>query len=1356
MELNKSQKTAIEDIDSSLWVEASAGTGKTEVLTRRYIEILDRRKVDSAHQILAFTFTEKASHEMKGRIFSFIQRKIREERAFIQKDSLYWKRVLSEWSSVAISTIHSFCSGVIREYAHELGQESDFEIVQKSELELELEIVLDRFLENGFRYGGFDGIGSILAVFSFEELRKALVHLVFERNTYEKEMKAYYENVGGSQGYEQNLHSIFLKRREKVLLKSRGFLEGLVKKLESLDLSEGISVPLTRKLQSRYHLLDLLVRRLGEGNLSFFEDMSELYKGLTFTKKDQENWSLEEYQSWVDLFKEFQIRLPAFWFGEIDRKNGYLQMKILFQLYEELCAWIVKHGTLLARWFKGQVLRYDDLQVFALEILRSEYGEEIASQYRHILVDEAQDLDSIQIEILEALLKKREAKVLEANRNPRKSTSPVPTLFMVGDLKQSIYGFRGARLSRFKDFMKGIPELKTLDLTWNYRSSSSLVRFVNDFFSQRMPTKIGEEKDRIKDGVNDKIENKIEEIEENEVTYPYPIRAFRKEEQEEQKEGEEKQSFRSLEFFLYPADLDKEDYKTREARWIADRILSFVASSSVGLPSDLKSGELERLTKEKIEEKIEEKRREKRTIRFGDIALLFRSLTDIGEYERTFLEAGIPYQVVDTKNFYKREEILDALQFLFLIEEPFNELALCGVLRSLFCGVSDSALYWVFHREDGSRIGGRSTLDILGSSLQHTQIAERERELLSSLYEILKEIQYHRRDRFHMSESLVFSLEKSQYWNILSIHKQRGKKKKQNLEILIQKIQKLEAKHWNPTQILSYFRFQSQKGEVDQPLLFEEGDMVSILSIHRAKGLEFPVVILPNLGRKTKADTSQFFWDTDLGFLLKEKKEEKKDCIFESVRHEKKRAELLESKRIFYVAVTRAKDCLLISGPLSQSENTVSQSEPWLNLWSDSLNELIQWFKRSGNPKLREYIESLQKTDQETSNGEKKEKRDKIHSKGNMIIETQSFQFKRNQKTSNEDWIELFFHVPRIHVPSKNTEENQHKEAKKGRELFQKTFEDWNEWNRKKKSFESFIRKERNETTVVSVNRVLRSLSASGILVYEKCPRKFYYKFVERIRESSETQGRYRSLEGDEKEIRRLPLNMLGNIVHKILEPWELQVDSIETILLSCLNIQDRLSLLEEKTRNQLKIQVKEILQKFTHSPLYQELQWSKKEYPKDFQSEFEFLYRTESKNEKESENIFFEGSIDKIFKNREGNWVILDYKTTHVPEEEKLKQKIHEYQSQMNLYALVASKLFSKVAKLQEGILHFLDLDHSARIPYSQGVIEELQESLLSYREDLQNKLNQESLEKVFFPKPLRRNCFFCGYWNCDARNSS
>lgn len=1400
MELNESQKRAIEDLDSSLWVEASAGTGKTEVLTRRYIEILAERKVDFPHQILAFTFTEKASHEMKSRIFRFIQEKSQEKseeqkslpsniykanlhKSTVRTDILYWKKVRSDWQSVAISTIHSFCARLIREYAHELGQDSDFEIVQDSELLMELEIVLDGFLENGLRYGGFEGIleggVDIFSLFSFEELRQALSYLVWERNTYQKKIKTFYQNFQDSRSYEENLWTVFLKKRERVLLKSRGFLENLVKRLKSFDLNERISDPLTEKLQKRYFLLVLLFQELQENSpQNFSEDMSVLYKELTFTKKDAENWSMEEYQNFLESFQEFKSRIPKFWFGEMHKSNRYLRMKVLLRIYEELQSWILKRGNLLARWYQWSILRYDDLQVSALEILRSEYGEEIRSQYRHILLDEAQDLDSIQIEILEALLKKGEDSLREQDQKKNlvkeeaNSSFQTPILFMVGDLKQSIYGFRGAHLGRFKEFMAGVPNLKSLDLTWNYRSSAPLVCFANEFFSHWMPTRTtesGEDIEKI-----EKIEGReeMDEMDENEVAYPsLPIQAFRKE-----------KAVASFEFFFGPLGLNSREYKTRESQWIAERVLSLVGATGTSSNFTAESSKSEKFVHEKSSQKI----------RFRDIALLFRSLTDIVEYEKAFLGAGIPYQVVETKNFYKREEILDALQFLFLIEEPFNELALCGVLRSLFCGISDSTLYWVFHREDGNRISGRTILDLLRGSIKHFQIVQREKELLASLYEILKEIQFHRRDRFDLSESLVFSLEKTQYWNLLSIHKQRGKKKKQNLEVLIQKIRRLEAKHWNPTQILSYLNFQSQKGEENAPLLFEEGDMVSILSIHRAKGLEFPVVILPNLDRSSPNDSSLFLWDPELGFSMKGDnggKKEEKDCIFDVSQHEKKQAELLEAKRIFYVAVTRARDRLIVSGRLRESKKNVL----WVGLWSDlfgvdPFNELMQWFKRSGNPKLKEYIESLQKKDEKTNEEKNKEgekgKNGRIEEKQkspperNMIVETQSFRWKASDPSQNgtsnealnETWMELFFHVPSENIPSENTKENPHDE--KGQKKDHKPlknhsglfFDDFDDvWNRKKQLFQLFpdIKIEPNTTTLYSSmggkiegterrKRALRSLSASGILVYEKCPRKFYYKFVERIRESSETQGRYRSLEKEEHEIRRLPLNMLGNIVHKILEKRELQMDSMDSILLAYLKIEDHLSLIEEKTHDQLKEQVKELVQKFIRSNLYRELQWSQKNYPIDFQSEFEFLYRIEDRQEQG--DILFEGSIDKIFRNREGNWAVLDYKTTHFQEKEnKLKQKIHEYQSQMDLYTLVASELFGEV---QEGILHFLELDQSTRIPYSAG-IGELKTNLLNYVEDLKNRLSEENLEEAFFPKPSRSNCFFCGYWNCGARNS-
>ncbi|HYJ84603.1 MAG TPA: UvrD-helicase domain-containing protein [Pyrinomonadaceae bacterium] len=537
---------------------------------------------------------------------------------------------------------------------------------------------------------------------------------------------------------------------------------------------------------------------------------------------------------------------------------------------------------------KISALDFDDLELRALEVLeRPEVLTRAAERYKFFLVDEFQDTNGLQRRLLEKL-------ALQKGR--RESAN----LFIVGDPKQSIYSFRGADVAVFSAMTDTLlaagGEVKPLLL--NFRSQPPLIKFFNLLFERLF---------RPKDEVGPR------EREELGYVYHEPSDARR----ELRDGGPLVELMVTTEASGYEDD-PKADQGSREldAQQLALRIASLV--------------------------NVEPGAR-----RYSDVALLFRAMTQVRIYESAFRRANIPYQTVLGRGFYERQEITDLIQLLRFLDNKTDELALAAVLRSPLCGISDNALLamrcapWLDEVDAGDPLKHfTQTRKLVVALRRHREVAyisDDEHELLDRARDLIDGLTS-RQHHYSLSKLLRFAVDRAEFFTVIAASFD-GAQRLANVQRLFTLAERFE--HAGAHLIRDFVRYveefeaigsRESEGQID-----EAANAVKLMTIHQAKGLEFPVVIIPELQRYSRMPDNWFLLDRHRGLTLKVPDGRGKlvaGCTFTHFEQRQAWREEFEGMRLLYVAATRAQDRLILSGTVKDIAKLGLKGETWINwIW---------------------------------------------------------------------------------------------------------------------------------------------------------------------------------------------------------------------------------------------------------------------------------------------------------------------------------------------------------------------------------------------------------------------------------------
>ncbi|MCK4752205.1 MAG: helicase-exonuclease AddAB subunit AddA [Planctomycetes bacterium] len=874
------QQRAIAARGSDVSVTASAGTGKTAVLSGRCVDIVSD-KTDVLN-ILVLTFTNAAADEMRSRIAEQLHN------AFLENGDAHLRYQLMLLGGADISTIDSFCKRLITEYFYELGLDPTFRVIESDEQKLLKAEVLEQTIEWAWEQSNLrQGFGQLL------RRRDLRINDGFGANIIE--ISNFLDgSVSRDDWYKRALllaetanplaGELGEKQKEILLSKSQSIVSRLCHARKLCEKESG---------SDWVGFEDTFIKPIEEC-VKFLQsgDWDSCAKAIRDYKKPRVNKPKELSEATAELIKktvkaavddfaklkEFAVINPDY----LDRVSGAssLQTKVMIEL-------VKKFDRLYSQAKrKFNCLDFADLEHYALRLLKSEDSPDgkllpsqtalmLRSRYKYIFVDEYQDINPVQQAILDLL-------------------SSGGNVFVVGDVKQSIYAFRGAEpdifLERLKDASSGL----RVDLNTNWRSEKGILDFVNKVFGRIMTSSFA----KIDYDESAKLQPAPKASSTNEPAVELHIldeQGKSTDESDEETPG------------VYTG-------RQRQAMMIAERIKQMVASETG-----------------KAEFQIYDKQQdEKRPVEYRDIVILMRSPSvKVNEYVEILRLAGVPVSCEGAAGYFEKTEISDLLCLLKVLDNPQRDIELAAVLRSPFFNVSDTQLAKIrIHSQTDEQ-----AKSFYGCVLGYCDSGS-DTKLTGRLKEILETIENWRTlARRGILADLIWQIYRRTGFLSFVSALPSGRVRKANLLKLHDRAIQFEGfvSSGGIASLRRFVEFIERLEESGQDWASAEpeaaaGNAVRIISVHRSKGLEFPVVFLAELDSPfSKRDSkSDYLADMDgaLGLkIIDDESNAKLDSIaYQVVEEQKKQAALAEEMRILYVATTRARQRLVLTACKKKSK----------------------------------------------------------------------------------------------------------------------------------------------------------------------------------------------------------------------------------------------------------------------------------------------------------------------------------------------------------------------------------------------------------------------------------------------------
>lgn len=865
----------------SIGLSAGAGCGKTSVLTRRFLSHLSPgTEAFELSQLVAITFTERAAREMRNRI----RKECRSRLQNCPDDEVdHWLGLTRQLDTARVSTIHSFCASLLRANAVEAGLDPKFALFDEVAGSAFLRARIDEALQQRLAARDADA-GTLVYEYDLNGTREILERLIAERYRLD------FDHWRGQTA--ERLVQHWQKHWEQTAIPE--LMNDLQKSATAVSVIKLLQehVPSHPVMQERRRILLDVLPRLAESNdprasLELLRENALVQGGGAASAWPDPAAYNAVKDGLTELRNAIRKLLDNWDWNPVHARTAAEVGLAALRLVESI-------GTDYDRHKRAQAaLDFDDLLLGARDLLRNHPAvrRRAAAGIGLLMVDEFQDTDPIQAEIVELLCGDD---LLHGK------------LFLVGDVKQSIYRFRRADPAVFRRLRERLPEAGRLPLTTNFRSQPAILNFVNALFDGEL----GNDYEPLKAPAEpEKLTPKGPPIE---FLFSSP------DQNAGANEGESENADAA------PAAKVKEtvvDRRRREAEWIARRLKTILTD---GVP---RISEADAATDKPV----------LRTARCRDVVILFRAMTAVREYEEALRRHGLKYYVVGGQAFYAQQEVFDLVNLCRCLDDPDDEVALVGVLRSPFFSLSDDAVFALAEHVDLPNFAAPVRISLFARLRQPppTWLSDEQRERVAFAGQVLSELRS-QKDRLPLARLLTLAVDRTGYDAAL-LTEFLGERKLANLRKLIDL-----ARQFDQSGLFTLADFvdqlQDAVGEETKESLAalhpESSDVIRLMSIHQSKGLEFPIVVIADMDRRSidRAPSARF--DLELGPLvgLRDKFDEPRDNLGMRLYQLRERAEsLAETQRLLYVATTRAADWLILSANLTQAGKV---SHPWLKLLS--------------------------------------------------------------------------------------------------------------------------------------------------------------------------------------------------------------------------------------------------------------------------------------------------------------------------------------------------------------------------------------------------------------------------------------
>ena len=866
MKFTASQQKVIDLRGKNILVSAAAGSGKTAVLVERIIgRITDPDHPADIDRLLIVTFTNAAAGEMKERIAMAIEKKLEENP---EDENLQRQATLIHHAQ--ITTIDSFCLFLIKNHFNEIGLDPGFRVADPGEIKLIMQDSMNEILEEGFQKEEsaekFRLLFDSLAFRGKEKILEETILKIFQfSESFPWPEEWLEERYYDYQTEEGKEWHIILRSFFKEQL---GHIKATLQLAMKICTKEDGPYMYLSALQSDQELIEKI--ETSEWN-TIYEILEHLSFSRISTKKDP---AVSEEKK--ELVKELRDRIKKDLgklkeeFFPFSPEIMKMQMKETSQILNSLIdAVLLFRERFRAKKREKNILDFSDMEHLALEILITR-ERKLDRDGKPGFLPTKTALEYREY-FREIMVDEYQDSNLVQEYLLQSIAGETPNRFMVGDLKQSIYKFRLARpeifLEKYETYSENEEEENCrIDLHKNFRSRSEVIESVNDVFYQIMGKDLG----------------KVEYTEKEALFFgaQYPDC------------GEDY----GTEILLL--EETEEDARQAEAAMAARKIKSMVDRFLV---TDKATGEI-------------------RKAAYSDFVILLRTNAGWDEvFYQVFTEQGIPAAVTNKTGYFSAVEVQTVLNFLRVLDNPLQDIPLYGTMKSLFGGFTEEEIVAI-KREKKKSLYENLKMQEEEKAVLFLKRLEEYRDLVALL-------PLHKLLRKYLEET-------GYYYYYMALP--GGQQRAANLKMLLEK-----AESYEKTSYFGLFHFirymeQLQKYDIDEPeagITNEAADVVRIMSIHKSKGLEFPICFLCGLSKKINQRDAQegLICDMDLGIGMEYRNPVKRirrgDIRRNVLAGKIRRDNLGEELRILYVAMTRAKEKLIMTGTIKDFEQKMRTLE---------------------------------------------------------------------------------------------------------------------------------------------------------------------------------------------------------------------------------------------------------------------------------------------------------------------------------------------------------------------------------------------------------------------------------------------
>ena len=901
------QSQAIHEKGSNILVAAAAGSGKTAVLVERIINKIIQEEID-IDKLLVVTFTNAAASEMRERILNAIYKKIEEE-----PTNLRLQKQITLLNKSNICTIHSFCLDVIRNNFYEINISPNFRIGDTAEIELLKEEVLDELFEDLYlkEDEGFLKLLEIYTSYKDDEPLKDIVKSIynfiqsapFPEKWLAEKVKLFDIDIENTDFAETVWGKIILNNYRECIEENILGLKKVKKELDTETELEKFSQAIRLDVENLESLL---------ANLNSWDKSYELAKTFSFVRWPSSKKINSETPAFVkekrDMinakFKKLKDSIFIYTSAEVlsDLKNMYEVLNLLQAI-------ILKFNENYKKAkLERNIIDFNDIEHLALKILiKDEDGKYVPSgiakkyqdKFEEIAIDEYQDSNMVQEYILTSISKGN-------------------NIFMVGDVKQSIYKFRQAMpelfLNKYKTYKLKKEKTEADDLKIqlfkNFRSRKNILDTTNIIFQEIMSKDLGDVDYNEDEYLNLGANYEEPQLENIDFAGKTEINIINLEDTTKDVQEDEEDNVKT----------ERIENSILEARYVAKKINELVNSNYYVL--DKKEGY--------------------RKVTYKDIVVLLRSTTELSPiYEKEISDLGMPVYSETSTEYLNSVEIQLIMSCLKIIDNPMQDIPLVTVMRSMIGGFTDNDLIEI-------RLADKYENFYESIVKARIQVNEELRNKIDSFLELINN--WREASEFLALDELIWKIYMDTgYYNYVGLM-QNGKLRQANLKMLFERAKQYESASFKG--VFNFINFIDKLKLRNNDLgaakiIGENENVIRIMSIHKSKGLEFPVVFLSSTGKNfnLKDLREKILIHQEIGFgpnyENSELKIEYPTLAKEAIKMVSKRESISEEMRVLYVALTRAKEKLIITGIEKDLQKSIESKEKELQIYENEDNSKI-------------------------------------------------------------------------------------------------------------------------------------------------------------------------------------------------------------------------------------------------------------------------------------------------------------------------------------------------------------------------------------------------------------------------------